>query len=50
VDYVKQVAPAKVLLVHGDPPAQAWFQQTLTRELPQSEIVMPEGGEQLALW
>lgn len=50
VDYVKQVAAAKVLLVHGDPPAQSWFQQTLTRDLPQSEIVMPEGGQQLALW
>jgi Cft2 family RNA processing exonuclease len=50
VDYVKKVAAAKVLLVHGDPPAQAWFQQTLARELPQSEVITPEGGQQLALW
>ncbi|HSJ02733.1 MAG TPA: MBL fold metallo-hydrolase, partial [Verrucomicrobium sp.] len=50
VDYVKQVAAAKILLVHGDPPAQAWFQQTLARELPQSEVIAPEGGQQLQLW
>ncbi|WP_050030671.1 MBL fold metallo-hydrolase [Verrucomicrobium sp. BvORR034] len=50
VSYVTKVSPRKVLLVHGDAPAQAWFHQTLSTALPQSEIISPEPGETISLW
>lgn len=50
VSYVTKVSPRKVLLVHGDAPAQAWFQQALSTALPQSEIISPEPGETISLW
>ena len=48
-DYVGQVAPPKVVLVHGDPPAVEWFQQTLSADLPQSEVIVPTPGTALDL-
>lgn len=50
VDYVKQVNASKVLLVHGDAPAQEWFTRTLREALPQSEVISPEPGQPLNLW
>ncbi|HSJ03950.1 MAG TPA: MBL fold metallo-hydrolase [Verrucomicrobium sp.] len=50
VDYVKTVNPSKVLLVHGDAPAQAWFKETIQELLPKTEIILPEPGEVLNLW
>lgn len=49
VDYVRKVNAPKVLLVHGDAPAQAWFSQTLANEMPQSEVILPEPGIQVPL-
>jgi Cft2 family RNA processing exonuclease len=49
-DYVKKVNAPKVLLVHGDAPAQEWFQRTLKEDLPQCEVLTPEPGETIALW
>lgn len=50
VDYVRAVQPSKVLLVHGDAPAMDWFAGQLSAELPESEIILPEPGEEIRLW
>jgi len=47
MDYVKQVSPPKVLLVHGDAPAQEWFKASLAEALPQSEVIAPEPGQEI---
>jgi Cft2 family RNA processing exonuclease len=44
VAYVKKLAPRKVLLVHGDPPAVEWTRAQLAAALPDSEIVIPPPG------
>ncbi|MBS0660010.1 MAG: MBL fold metallo-hydrolase [Verrucomicrobia bacterium] len=49
-DYVGRVAPKKVFLVHGDTPALEWFRQTLSTDLPNSEIVIPAPGVEIPLW
>ena len=43
-------ATPKVLLVHGDAPAMDWFAGSLSAELPESEIILPEPGEEITLW
>lgn len=48
-DYARQLRPRTVILVHGDPPAIAWFQETLARDLPGSRIVVPPPGAPLDL-
>lgn len=50
VAYAKKVNAPKVLLVHGDAPAQEWFQRALQQELPGTEVVSPEPGVRLDLW
>ena len=42
VDFAVKARPKKLLLVHGDPPAVAWFQNELKTRLPDTEIVVPE--------
>ena len=49
-DYVLKVRPKKLLLVHGDASAMDWFAQTLSKDLPDTEIVLPEPGQTVALW
>lgn len=49
IRYVKQVAPKKVVLVHGDVPAVEWARATLIAELPGSEIVVPTPGVEMEL-
>jgi Cft2 family RNA processing exonuclease len=44
VDFAKRIAPKKIVLVHGDPPAVEWMRGTLTAELPDSEIIIPTPG------
>jgi Cft2 family RNA processing exonuclease len=44
LEYVRKLKPKKVLLVHGDPAAVAWFQQSLRTALPESEIICPTPG------
>lgn len=45
LDYVQRAQPRKVALVHGDPPAVAWFSQEIPKVCPHAEIIMPKPGE-----
>ena len=49
VDYATKLAPRKIVLVHGDPPAVEWMRATLTAELPDSEVIVPTPGVELEL-
>jgi Cft2 family RNA processing exonuclease len=49
VRYVKQLAPKKIVLVHGDPAAVEWTRATLAAELPGSEVIVPVPGVELEL-
>ncbi len=50
VDYACAVKPKKILLVHGDEAAQAWFSQTLATALPGTEVLSPMPGQRVNLW
>jgi Cft2 family RNA processing exonuclease len=47
--YAVALKPKKILLVHGDPPAIAWFRAQLATLLPETEVVVPEPGRAIAL-
>jgi Cft2 family RNA processing exonuclease len=49
VDYAKKIAPRKIVLVHGDPPAVEWMRATLSNELPAAEVIVPAPGAELDL-
>jgi len=49
LEYVRKLRPKKVLLVHGDPPAIAWFQEMLKSVVPESEIICPTPGISLEI-
>jgi Cft2 family RNA processing exonuclease len=49
VGYVKQLAPKKIVLVHGDAAAVEWTRATLAAELPGSEVIVPTPGVELDL-
>jgi Cft2 family RNA processing exonuclease len=49
VDYVKRLAPKKVILVHGDPPAAEWIRAQIAAALPMSEIIVPTPGVEIDL-
>jgi Cft2 family RNA processing exonuclease len=42
--YVQRVQPKKLLLVHGDPPAVAWFAREVPKVCPRTEVVIPAPG------
>jgi Cft2 family RNA processing exonuclease len=44
LNYIRRLQPKKVVLVHGDPPAVAWFQNTLDVLEPAMEVVVPPPG------
>jgi len=44
LDYVKRVQPKKLLLVHGDPPAVAWFAREVPRVSPATDVIIPAPG------
>jgi len=48
-DFAIRLAPKKILLVHGDQPASAWFQSELSRALPESDVIIPESGNWIDL-
>ncbi|HEY5792437.1 MAG TPA: MBL fold metallo-hydrolase, partial [Chthoniobacterales bacterium] len=48
-DYAIKLKPKKILLVHGDAPAVAWFRRELSAALPETEILVPEPGKTLSL-
>lgn len=49
VRYAKQLAPKKIVLVHGDVPAVEWTRAQLAAELPDSEVIVPPPGLELEL-
>jgi len=44
LDFAIKARPKKILLVHGDPPAAAWFETRLKKQLPDAEIIIPQPG------
>lgn len=49
LDYALKLKPKKILLVHGDPPAIAWFKGELAARLPETEVVIPEPGRSISI-
>jgi Cft2 family RNA processing exonuclease len=49
IEYARKISPRKIVLVHGDPPAVEWMRATLTAELADSEVIVPEPGVELKL-
>ena len=49
IDYARKLSPAKIVLVHGDPPAVEWMRSTLSAHLPRSEVFVPSPGIELEL-
>jgi Cft2 family RNA processing exonuclease len=49
-DYAEKVRPKKVLLVHGDEPAQLWFENRFRETLPECEVIRPEMHVPIELW
>jgi Cft2 family RNA processing exonuclease len=49
VAYAKNIAPKKIVLVHGDPPAVEWVRAKLLVELPGAEVIVPTPGVELEL-
>jgi len=47
--YAQKLQPKKILLVHGDPPAVAWFSRELPKVCPQSEVVVPPPGRTIEI-
>ena len=47
--YARRLQPAKIVLVHGDAPAVAWFARELPLACPRSEVVVPKPGEAVEL-
>jgi Cft2 family RNA processing exonuclease len=49
IEYAKKVAPKKIVLVHGDPPAVEWMRAKLVAELPGAEVIVPTPGLEMEL-
>lgn len=49
IDFAKKIAPKKIVLVHGDPPAVEWMRVSLSRALPGSEVIIPTPGVEFEL-
>ncbi|MEP6686303.1 MAG: MBL fold metallo-hydrolase [Verrucomicrobiota bacterium] len=49
MDYVKKLAPKKIILVHGDPLAVEWVHSQLIAALPSSEVIVPKPGAEVEL-
>ncbi|MDQ3413962.1 MAG: MBL fold metallo-hydrolase, partial [Verrucomicrobiota bacterium] len=49
LEYIKKVAPKKLVLVHGDVPAVEWMRAAAAAALPESEIIVPPPGIEIAL-
>ena len=49
VQYAVRLAPKKVVLVHGDPPAVEWVRARLSADLPNCEVIVPTPGVELEL-
>ena len=49
IEYAKKVAPKKIVLVHGDPPAVEWMRAKLVADLPGTEVIVPTPGVEMEL-
>ena len=49
LEYIKQVAPKKLVLVHGDVPAVEWMRASAAAALPGTEIIVPPPGVEIEL-
>jgi Cft2 family RNA processing exonuclease len=49
IAYAKKLAPKKILLIHGDPPAVEWMRQQLTTDLPNCDVIVPTPGVEIEL-
>jgi len=49
LNYAVGLKPKKIILVHGDRTAVEWFELKLYRELPDTEVIIPEPGKKIAL-
>lgn len=49
LNYAVGLRPKKILLVHGDRAAIEWFQLKLYKELPETEVIIPEPGKKVVL-
>ena len=49
LDYIKKVAPKKLVLVHGDVPAIEWMRASAAAALPECEIIIPPPGVEIEL-
>jgi Cft2 family RNA processing exonuclease len=49
LNYALALAPKTIVLVHGDRPAIEWFEHQLYRELPGTEVVIPDPGKKISL-
>lgn len=47
--FAERLAPKKVVLVHGDPPAVEWMRARLASDLPKSEVIVPTPGVEIEL-
>jgi Cft2 family RNA processing exonuclease len=44
IAYATKLAPKKILLVHGDPPAVEWMRARLATDLPNCDVIVPTPG------
>jgi len=49
IAYATKLAPKKILLIHGDPPAVEWMRGRLAGELPNCNVVVPTPGMEFEL-
>ncbi|MDX1681139.1 MAG: MBL fold metallo-hydrolase [Akkermansiaceae bacterium] len=49
LDYILKVKPKKCLLVHGDKPALEWFRAKVSEALPETEVLIPEPGQEVRI-
>ncbi len=49
LDYIKKLAPKKVVLVHGDPAAVEWVRGQAAAALPGTEAIVPTPGLEIEL-
>jgi Cft2 family RNA processing exonuclease len=47
--FAERLAPKKILLVHGDPPAVEWMRARLASSLPKTEVIVPPPGVEIEL-
>jgi Cft2 family RNA processing exonuclease len=48
--YAEKLRPSKIVLVHGEVPAQEWFADRFRDTLPETEIIRPEPHTPIDLW